>query len=69
MTCMNEAFENVLIPTCDELLFKTYGLSLVFKSVWFIFFVKMTKTKISLRNKNVVERGSFQMKYLPRGYP
>ena len=29
MTCMNEAFENVLIPTCDELLFKTYGLSLV----------------------------------------
>lgn len=27
MTCMNEAFENVLIPTCDELLFKTYGLS------------------------------------------
>ena len=26
---MNEAIENVLIPTCDELLFKTYGLSLV----------------------------------------
>jgi hypothetical protein len=26
LTCMNEAIENVLIPTCDELLFKTYGL-------------------------------------------
>ena len=33
MTCMNEAFENVLIPTCDELLFKTYGLSLVSKTL------------------------------------
>ena len=24
--CMKEASENVLIPACDELLFKTYGL-------------------------------------------